>query len=51
MNCPLYYPNKEWCIDCKFAKEGLCDYPCNIMRLIPNAIRNDEERDDGCVFL
>lgn len=27
MTCPLGHTNKEWCLDCKYAKEGKCDYP------------------------
>ena len=25
--CPLGWPDKTWCVDCRFAKEGLCDWP------------------------
>jgi hypothetical protein len=28
--CPLNHKGVEWCLDCKFAKEGLCDYPYKI---------------------
>ncbi len=27
MSCSLGHTEKSWCLDCKFAKEGLCDYP------------------------
>jgi hypothetical protein len=28
MKCPYRnYQSKDWCIDCKFTKDGRCDYP------------------------
>lgn len=26
MSCPLDHP-QDWCTDCRFAKQGLCDHP------------------------
>ncbi len=27
MTCPLDHGSSAWCLDCKYAKEGLCDWP------------------------
>ena len=25
--CPLGHLDKTWCLGCRYAKEGLCDWP------------------------
>ncbi len=39
MDCPLGFKEKEWCLDCKFQKQGLCDWPHKII-----VGDNDDER-------